>query len=130
MTLFSVLSPPCVAVVQPLHRPSVTCSVTKCSLLKFIKCPQAGVDLNTLYLLFYLSKQVSASSLPFFFSSLWDFYLSDHINIFTKIFGVTVQQVIGVNINKTYSGMMFQKATFIVPNIACSIHPAQLTADN
>lgn len=55
---------------------------------------------------------------------------SDHINIFTKIFGVTVQQVIGVNINKTYSGMMFQKDAFIVPNIACSIHPAQLTADN
>lgn len=55
---------------------------------------------------------------------------SDHINIFTKIFGVTVQQVIDVNINKTYSGMMFQKVTFIVPNIACSIHPAQLTADN
>lgn len=59
MTSFSVLSPPRVAVVQPLCRPLVTCSVTKCSLLQFIKCPQADVDLNIFYFLFHLSNQVS-----------------------------------------------------------------------
>lgn len=62
MTLFSVLSPPSVAVVQPFCRPLVTCSVTKCSLLKFTKYPQADVDLNILYLLFYLSNQVFAKT--------------------------------------------------------------------
>lgn len=41
----------------------MTCSVNKYSLFKFIKCPQADVDLSMMYSLFYTSNQVSANSI-------------------------------------------------------------------
>lgn len=92
LTSFSVL-PPRVAVVQPLCRPLVTCSVTKCSLLKFLKCPQADVDLNILYWLFYLSNQVSAegiasSLLAIFFKPMGFFSLSLVTRIFSQKYWV------------------------------------------